>query len=653
MNDRMKSNMLKKIMRVSLLLSGLLFHACISDKVVEVKKDGVEITAYLENNTLYHYSEFLKWMAAVGVDGMLNARGNYTCFIPTDDAVNRYYTDNKTSFDQMTKEQISELVYTHIIKLDVPSADPITTKLFPNGTIDYPNMEGRFLQISIDSAGDIRVNQKSKILLPDQDSYDPYFVTNGVVHTIDHVIQPTQDLLSGVAAAHTDRFSLFISALKLTGLIDSLYVYENKTYNDNRKNGIIPAKIKSLSSFCNETGYQYPNGSGGTLNTPIACNIGFTVLMESDETFKKAGINTLDDLKSYAEANMLPKKPEATNDVTNRDNSLNRFIAYHIIDRTMDLNDFIPAVWNNYYLAGTLMLDYATTLNPYGMVEIGRDAQGPYLNKRKDGSSVHILRIPEDNAAENGFVHEIDGILAYDEGVENEVLNKRLRIDITSIVPEMQTNRLIGNATFANKNGLVFPTGYFKNLIPISEATQIEYGGAMPSGWNNLHMDEFLIAGKYDVKILLPPVPPGTYEIRQGYTSNGNRGVLQIYLDKIPLGIPLDMRKDSSDPSIGNVTPNPNDPVDPLGLENDKMMRNRGYMRGPGSLLQDLNVANKPDQTLRYMTRAMRRILTTARLDEGQHWLRFKSVEDISTREFMFDYIEFVPISYLDREGTD
>jgi len=33
----------------------------------------------------------LKCMKAVGVDAMLNARGNYTCFVPTDEAVLQYY----------------------------------------------------------------------------------------------------------------------------------------------------------------------------------------------------------------------------------------------------------------------------------------------------------------------------------------------------------------------------------------------------------------------------------------------------------------------------------------------------------------------------------------------------------------------------------
>ena len=647
----MKKNRLINRISMALLLFCMVFYACIDDKVVDFKKDGVEITAYLQDNDLYNYSEFLKWMEVVGVDRTLNARGNYTCFIPTNEAVMQYYKEKEITFEQMEKENIEEIVYTHIIMLENPTSDPIESKYFPNGTIGYPNMRGRFLQITFDAAGFMFVNQTAKILHPDQGRNSPYFITNGVVHTIDRVLEPTRSYIAGLIENHTDRFSLFISALNLTGLIDSMEISANEEYEKKRKSGEIPPRIKSLSTFCNETGYQTP-GAGGTLNTPIACAIGFTVLMESDETLRKANINSIEDLQRYAEEYMAPKIPDASGDITHRDNSLNRFIAYHIINKTMDINDFIPAVWEQYYLSGTNLMDYVETMSPYGLMEIQRDIQGPVVNKRKDGTAVRVLRIPDNNTAENGIIHEIDRILVYDEGVEGDVLNKRIRMDVTSLLPEMQTNRLTGNSRYDNKNGLVFPKGYFKNFIPLSEGTQIQYGGAMPSGWADLHLDEFLIAGKYDVKLRIPTLPAGNYEIRLGYSANSMRGVLQIYLDGEPLGIPLDMTKTATHPDIGYVRPNPDNAEDPDGRENDKMMRNRGYMKGPSSVHYSLS-ASAATETLRFYTGSLRKILTTARLDGGEHWLRFKSVEDLMTREFMFDFLEFVPTSYLDKEGVD
>ena len=90
-----RNNFLRGALLAALLFCGLAYQSCISDKVVDFKKDGVNITAYLENpvsinDTKPSYSEFLKWAKVIGVDGMLNARGNYTCFVPTDEAVMRY-----------------------------------------------------------------------------------------------------------------------------------------------------------------------------------------------------------------------------------------------------------------------------------------------------------------------------------------------------------------------------------------------------------------------------------------------------------------------------------------------------------------------------------------------------------------------------------
>ncbi len=99
--------------------------------------------------------------------------------------------------------------------------------------------------------------------------------------------------------------------------------------------------------------------------------------------------------------------------------------------------------------------------------------------------------------------------------------------------------------------------------------------------------DEFFIVvqnGKlYDFEVTTPPVPVGTYEVRFGYQSNGRRGVAQFYVDGIPCGVPVNLNTGGTDIGIGYVKPDPGNTEDPYGYDNDKVMRNRGYMKGPGS----------------------------------------------------------------------
>ncbi|MDR1810838.1 MAG: fasciclin domain-containing protein [Prevotella sp.] len=633
-----------KIMALCLLLCCTL-QACIDDAVQNFRtaeEDG--ITAYLEKDP-ERYSEFLKLMRETGIDALLDARGNYTCFIPVNEAVLQYYDEKSIAFDQLTQEEIKEIVYNHIIRQDNPADLPLTTNLFPNGTVGLPNMLGKFLQTTYDSLGNIIVNQSAKILIPDQDK-ESYKIYNGVIHTIDKVLEVSKGRLPGLIEERPE-YSLFAEALKETGLVDSLEYYRDEDY-ERRRNIMVPAEIPeeilSLSTFNHKGNYQ---NKGGNLSTPATRLIGFTVLMESDAVYNAAGIFTLADLKQYAEDHVVPQG--TSNDPKNRYNSLNRFIAYHILDKTMDVNDFIPSDWTKkYYMKNAeavgALVDYSTTLDPYGIVEIRRDALSPLLNRRSDGSAVRILK-ENDNVSENGMFHGLDRILVYDDGVESDVLNKRLRMDATVMLPEMYTNRLKGNAPYGK--GLIFPKGYLKNMIQLTDETQIQYGGAIDWG-PDLHLDEILCAGKYDIMLRLPPVPEGTYEIRLGYTANTKRGVLQIYLDGIPLGIPLDMTKPASDLSVGYETPGSN-PSDPDGYENDKAMRNHGYMKGPSTIAS----SSSGSSSLRESSGARRKILTTAQLKRGEHWLRFKSVEELDTREFMFDYFELVPSTAYPNHDED
>ena len=77
-------------------------------------------------------------------------------------------------------------------------------------------------------------------------------------------------------------------------------------------------------------------------------------------------------------------------------------------------------------------------------------------------------------------------------------------------------------------------------------------------------------------------------------------------------------------------------------------MRNRGYLKGPAAMC-----GNNPQQRGRDNTGVVRRIVTTKYLTEDDHWLRFKNVfeNDDGTAQFMHDYVEIVPLSYIRNES--
>ena len=276
--------------------------------------------------------------------------------------------------------------------------------------------------------------------------------------------------------------------------------------------------------------------------------------------------------------------------------------------------------------------------------------------------------------AMNGYIHPIGGILVYDENVPRGVLNERMRFDDTALFGEMMSNnfRMISDAEVnALNNGktgsdgqlggnyIRIPNGFFENLVIYNgEATRLYYLPGQSNGWSNYQGDEFNCMGLYDFAFRLPPVPDGTYELRMGYTANGNRGMLQFYLGRTSeltsmkaLDIPLDMRHVPSNESFstGGVTIYSPDVVtgwlpytstEDMGVASDADMHNLGWMRGPlyytvgkgGSTLARANVQD------------LRRVITKQQFEQGDYWLRFKTVlPNLNTSQFHLDYIELCP----------
>ena len=80
-------------------------------------------------------------------------------------------------------------------------------------------------------------------------------------------------------------------------------------------------------------------------------------------------------------------------------------------------------------------------------------------------------------------------------------------------------------------------------------------------------------------------------------------------------------------------------------LENDKSMRNHGYMKGPASCI----LQKDGEKSMRASDMAIRKIVGTFKIDKGDHWLRFKNVTGSGNkdREFNQDYLELVPTSVI------
>ena len=137
-----------------------------------------------------------------------------------------------------------------------------------------------------------------------------------------------------------------------------------------------------------------------------------------------------------------------------------------------------------------------------------------------------------------------------------------------------------------------------------------------------------------------------SYEIRFSThvveeTRNDFKKFIKVYLDGKVCGIPINHSIAATDERIGWV----DDSVTyDNGVDNDRHLRNKGWMKAPDVY----TIANKP---ARMESTHLRKIITTTHLLEGEHWLRFEFIGDLSIYSEvytvitgMFNYIELVPL---------
>ncbi|MFB6319371.1 fasciclin domain-containing protein [Saccharicrinis sp. FJH54] len=617
-----------------MMLLAVLFTAglssCNSDKISQESYytfTGDMLGEYLAKNP-DEYSEFSKLLDTTKVMGLLDAYGEYTCFAPSNEAMfNFYHSLGRNSIEEFPYDSIVKIVYDHIINGYV-----VTTDDFVEGRLSQKSMSDRYFSVSYGSfsSGDltIRVNTSSPILEPNIE------VHNGVIHKIGEVLRPSEKLIIE-AIADDPKFTMFYNALINTKLFEKLMLVEDETYNP------------SLGE------YKFQQNNGNDEIFPPHRKYGYTALMESDSTFIANGLTSLDAIKAYAKEVYDKVYPEdaGITDITNPKNSFNRFIAYHLINKNLSKKKFVEDYFNTgHQIKSYDMYEYIEMMAPHTLLEARTNVstnEYTLLNTLNDdpATAVRIVETNYDNDALNGVYHEIDKILTYNFDVASMLSSKRLRMDVASFFPEIANNNMRAPGKIIP---FIIPYNYFDRL-EFSEGTILSYLNA-DGRYEDYQGDElFSRECLYDFTITTPSVPAGTYEVRFSWQPTAWRGAAQLYFDGIPCGIPLDLSLDANDPAIGHEVPG-SVPSDPYGYENDKLMRNRGYMKGAASY-SAVDHVWYPAANARASVKSARKILGIYTFPEpSEHTFHVKAAR---AGQFMMDFLEFVPVEVLEYEGID
>ena len=634
----------------------------------------------------------------------LSGYGNYTVFAPNNDAIAKYVSEQtggaSTDYHDLSYDQKSALALNCIIDNGTTTAYELAD--FPsNGMFAITNLKDRRVSSKQDAEGDYYINDVAKIVESNMEA------SNGMLHVVDHVIVPSDKSISDLIK-EASNMRIMAQLFELTGYATDSFdlVKQNHEEETFEKANLLHAgEIKSLAGVSNDFEYQSKRYQGFTafVEPDEVLNSDWGIPMpEYDESTKTISNwdAILSALKTKCEAIY---GTEDADDLKSSKNAIHKFLDYHVMEGKMVLEDRSAVHhWNEYgYTCGESykvksserytvdVWDYFTTKlgslvkitnttdNEYYLNRVAEyntswngSNMGDYQFKRvlypnNGNNGLDILASKKNTVGEttyendgaNGYYFPINHVLVNSSETAEALSSERLRIDFTTFFPELISNDIRGN------KASYFPKGYFSGITNESTDTKIYYlqegfcGKGF--GWKDYQGDEILATGQYDLTIKLPRVPKsGIYELRLACSNNSLRGMVQVYIGnspnrmETPTGLPIDMRE-----TVDMIPGNPwvadkNVQYDELTCrENDRNMRNNGYMKGPQYF--HINGKNKDGEPVRNIqgnsqdASALRRVLIAQYFDANKtYYLRFKSaIADEANNQLFLDYIEFVPSS--------
>lgn len=619
---------------------------------------GQMVSDYLLSNQ--DFSEFSLILERAGMMKQMSAYGAYTCFAPTNEAINRYLSKKGvSSVSELSEADCDTIARTHLISNMYATSDMNT------GVISTPNMNRRYIEVTHgldkDSNAVVFLNRTSHIIYELQDDS----VENGIMQPVSEVLENSNRMLPDVMEENK-KISLFSEALTATGLA----ILMRNTYRDA---DYAPEKYPR---------YKYTSHvNKETATVPDTKEYGFTAFVPTDSILSnKYGIHSLLDLyKKACEIYdvMYPedvsKEGHSFENLTDSVNPLRRFMEYHILNRKIQGWNYLTPL-NDIGIMTALMnpVDWYETLLPHTMMKVEKltvlkyaDAdqmRERYINRRRDDEyrvrGAMIQKSVENeysNQAINGWYFYVDDILAFDETTRDIVDNCRIRMDFSTIFPELETNGIRQNGNVKQQDpeydetgkygrNYYFPNGYLKGV----KSTGYFVYRRPHDYYDSYEGDEFNLFGNFDIEFKLPPVPyEGDWQIRLGYAAESTRGIAQIYYDGKPQGIPLDMTKDLTDASLlgAEWVQDYASMSDAEKSADYKNLKNKGYYRGAmGGYRYDGAGASTYRQFVTVQM-TLRRVLCTVHVDpKKDHYLRIRCVSTGKT-EFDLDYLELVPKS--------
>lgn len=299
------------------------------------------IGEFLEEDS--SYSEFTRILEMTGNMSFLKAYGAYTCFVPTNEAIEAYKEKKQVSdIAEIDAEELNDLVKYHVI------LDTLSTVDFVDGKLRTPSIYGQYLLVSTlfeEGQSKAYLNKYAEIISPDMRQ------SNGIVHAVGSVLEPITSSITALIESD-DKYSIFTQALKETGYYDVLNTVTPKDQEEKHW---------------------------------------YTVFAQTNASLKGVGINSYEELEAMY---------SNTGDPSSIEDSLNMYVAYHILDSTL------------LYLGDLVLYQARETMAPAEVVTIKLVGDSVKLNEDYFNDilerGANLKREESDRTSANGVFHTLE-----------------------------------------------------------------------------------------------------------------------------------------------------------------------------------------------------------------------------------------------------
>ena len=672
------------------------------------------IASYLEAHPVYsQYVDLLKKVKinpnkeTSTVYQLLTARGNYTVFAITNDAIDAYLQD---LVDEGMITEPSWDSFTDSVKLD-----SIRSVIVRNSIIDGFDREDQ--RYSIDQA-----EKNTELALPtlsdhrltindSKTSPDSFYVNkicpidpinhdipviNGYIHQLHKVIAPKDEscarYFQNILDSKTEGYLMMARVVQACKLLDMLGMVRDEEYELKYQRGEIP----DMKDYQAKSGGDKSATAGDPdAHVPEHRKYGYTIFAETDEYWRSQGIDpTAPDALQQLTKWILDKKMYLSDDINKTDDNyaspehvLYRWVTYHILPMRIPANKLVyhcneigyslsrPKVYT------IPVYEWYATLggSPYRLLKLyeSKESDGVYINRFPvldngiNGTGNEVSCSPDKigvfidkesdmavlNDISNACIYPLTTPLAYTDAVQNNLAKERIRFDLFAMFPEAITNNIRRADSSEGKYQHVYiPQDqvykYFDNMSILNEETHLIHYNGYNIDWPNYCQDEDKAFGHFDIMFTLPPVPKrGTYELRYKVLATAARGIVQVYFGSDPgnlpaAGIPVNMAEGIAKTYAGEGGAWSD--LSDNGRDEDEIIEIDHKLRNHG-LMKAARHEYGESKTARDDSRQKRHILVRQTLDPKEtYYIRFKSVLDNNKLELYLDYFEWCPKEIYD-----